>query len=206
MNKFIKKNFGLLGTINMADTITLTGLIPVIFAFYFALLDKPFHSIIAICLAFIFDILDGYVARKYNVSSDLGRQLDSFLDAFNYLGLSSIFLYKFLNVNNHITLITIFILLLTGILRLSRHNLLGFSKNKNNFYYTGLIVPYAQLAIIVIFFITIYLSENIKYIIFPILLIISFLMISDFKIKKTKNYFFIFLLIILFIFLSLINI
>ena len=200
------KNFSLLKTLNIADLITLLGLIPLILSFHFIIIDKSFHAIITICVAFIFDILDGYIARKLNISSALGRQLDSFLDSFNYLILTCFFIYTFLNFNTQLTFLIIFITLTGGVLRLARHNLTGFNKKNNSLYYTGLIVPYTQFAVITIFFTTIHISEDTIYLLLPILLIISLLMISDFKIKKVKNYTFTFLIIILLIILSITNI
>ncbi len=190
---------------NLADLISLFGLIPIIFGFHFINTNQPFLAIIAICFAFLFDILDGYVARKLTLTSDFGRALDSLLDSLNYLVLTSFFLYTFLKLPAWLNFILIFLILGSGIARLARHITNGFTENKKEIYYTGLIVPYIQLIVILIFFSTVYFSPIFSYLLPLFLPIASILMIANFKFKKPKNYHLILPLIITLIILSILN-
>lgn len=67
-----------------ANTITLMaialGLMSVLLLF-----NEIVWVVFALCpFIFIMDVLDGYVARKYNCASEMGVQLDSLADAFNF--------------------------------------------------------------------------------------------------------------------------
>lgn len=199
------KNNSLLHQFNLADLISLLGLTPIIFAFYFINHRQPFLAIIAICFAFLFDISDGYVARKLNLSSDFGRALDSLLDSLNYLVLTSFFLYTFLGLPLWLNFILIFLILGGGVTRLARHIINGFTENKKEIYYTGLIVPYIQLIVILTFFTTVYFSAYFSYLLLPALPTMSILMIANFKLKKPKNYSLILVLIIFLMILSILN-
>lgn len=53
--------------------------IPLAFIF---LSDNPLYRTIALLLALLSDILDGYIARKYNLSSKLGTIIDPITDKF----------------------------------------------------------------------------------------------------------------------------
>ena len=169
---------------NPANIITLTGLLPVLFGFYFINTHQPLKAIGAMGIALLLDILDGYVARKLNVTSNLGRNLDSFLDAFNYLILTSYFLYTFFDFNGWLKLFLIFCILAGGILRLSRHNVTGLTKQQNQLYYTGLIVPYIQLTIILFFLFSAYVTPRLSPLLIIIIPLLSRLMIANFKMKK----------------------
>lgn len=63
---------------NLANYITLSRIILSIFILFTEPLSPIFFAIFIICG--ITDILDGYIARTYGLSSDLGSKLDSFAD------------------------------------------------------------------------------------------------------------------------------
>ena len=81
--------------------------------------------IIAATVAFLLDALDGYVARRLNKESELGRQLDGMIDVVNYSLLAAIITWKVL-LPGIWGYIVGFIILLTGILRLIRFSNEGY--------------------------------------------------------------------------------
>ncbi len=59
---------------------TLLNLLSGIIAVMFALTDKLVEAALFVFLGIFFDFFDGFFARKFNVSGELGKQLDSLAD------------------------------------------------------------------------------------------------------------------------------
>lgn len=201
----IKEHLSILKKLSVADIISLLAILPTAISYYFILDGKPNQAIIAASFAFFLDTLDGYVARKLKIESEFGRQLDSFVDTLNYLALTSIFTLSFLSFNKILTIASVFIMISAGILRLSRFNLAGLGKDNNEQYYIGLPVPFAQLSVIILFISSSLLFSEIIYFTPLIIMLISFLMISNIKFKKPKNYWPWYLLTLFIICLAVIN-
>jgi CDP-diacylglycerol---serine O-phosphatidyltransferase len=203
--KNIKEQLAILRKLNIADFVSLSAIFPTAIGYYFILNGKPNYAIIAVSLAFLLDTLDGYIARKMKINSEFGKQLDSFVDTLNYLVFSAIFTLNFLNFNNILILFCVSIMLASGILRLVRFNLTGFIENNNEQYYIGIIVPFTQLSVVILFLISSLISLKFIYLTPLVLLTVSFLMISTIKFRKPKNYLVWYILILLIICLAVIN-
>ena len=67
---------------NLANIITFTRIIGTILLFFTETLSTSFFIIYA--YSGISDVLDGYIARKFNISSAFGRKLDSISDLLFY--------------------------------------------------------------------------------------------------------------------------
>lgn len=67
---------------NIANIITVTRIIGTIFLLFFKVLSVPF--LIAYIYSGFSDVLDGFLARKLDIQSELGRKLDSISDLFFY--------------------------------------------------------------------------------------------------------------------------
>lgn len=80
---------------NYADLITLTGMIIVIYSLFTYYHTNNFIYIITALIGFSCDYLDGYVARKYNISSDFGNTLDKLVDKINQVGILLLLIFKF---------------------------------------------------------------------------------------------------------------
>lgn len=183
----MKNNFKILTSMNIADLISLSALIPIILSLAFVLLNKPDEAIILAAIAFFIDIADGFIARKLGIASEFGKQLDSFIDLTNYLVFSAIFILKFLNFNFPIAILTITAMFASGILRLVRFNIEGGIKIDNNTqYYKGLIVPFATLSVVFLYYLSLYVLNKFIYLTPMVMFVISLLMISDLKFKKIK--------------------
>jgi len=159
-----------------------------------------------IFIAAIFDALDGMVARLTNSSSELGVELDSLSDIISFGAAPSFLLYKTYFYSMDVWGILISALpLIAGGFRLARFNiqLVGFSKS----FFLGLPIPSSALTIasFVLAFYNDGFPKPISNFITPMILVLSFLMISNiryetlpkFSLKsiKEKPFHFIFLII-----------
>lgn len=67
---------------NIANIITITRIIGTVFLIFNRVMSVPF--LIAYIYSGLSDVIDGFLARKLNITSDLGRKLDSISDLFFY--------------------------------------------------------------------------------------------------------------------------
>lgn len=133
-----------------------------------------------IIIAGIIDRYDGRIARFLNVSSDIGKELDSLADLVSFGVAPSILIFNLYNFTNLGFLGYILVLLfpIAGAYRLARYN----SSTFNNIFMG---VPITIAGTFLAFFALITLNSNSNPSISIILLILlSYLMISKFKIKK----------------------
>ena len=135
-----------------------------------------------IIIAAIFDTLDGFMARLTKSSSELGVELDSLSDVISFGAAPSFLLYTtYFHQFETSGVIISSLPLIAGGFRLARFNvqLVGFDKK----FFTGLPIPSAALTI-VCFILSYYnngFGEIEKQIIIPMVLILSFLMVSKVK-------------------------
>ena len=89
---------------------------PVIGAF--ALSDERALFIIFLCISFVTDVIDGLIARVWNLCTKIGSRLDSIADEMTYLAaVVGIFRFEYQAVKPHIELLYVFIgLLILGTL------------------------------------------------------------------------------------------
>jgi phosphatidylserine synthase len=133
------------------------------------------HSLLGALLLWticdVFDTLDGFVARKFNMFSPLGADLDSLIDVITFL--IPPFLIS-LQSGNDFLLISAFFFVFSGIYRLARFNV---EKNAK-----GVVVGLqASLAAHLVYFSV--LINVPSYYLSIIFIIVSFLMISPVKSK-----------------------
>jgi CDP-diacylglycerol---serine O-phosphatidyltransferase len=98
-----------------------------------ALSEKIWMASLFIGIAAVVDFLDGFVARLFNASSEMGKQLDSLADVVSFGAAPSMILYQFLRMSyaseeNGINtamwlLVPAFIVAAAGAYRLARFNL-----------------------------------------------------------------------------------
>jgi len=142
-----------------------------------------------IFIAAIFDALDGLVARLTNSSSELGVELDSLSDIVSFGAAPSFLLYKTYFYTFDIWGIIISSLpLIVGGFRLARFNiqLVGFSKS----FFLGLPIPTSALTLasfVLAFFNNGY-SKPISDFITPLVLVLSYLMISNIRYETIPKF------------------
>ncbi|MBN1301042.1 MAG: CDP-diacylglycerol--serine O-phosphatidyltransferase [Melioribacteraceae bacterium] len=139
---------------------------------------------IFIFVAAFFDLLDGIIARILKTSSKLGVELDSLADVISFGFAPSFLIYKVYLINyDLIGLIISSFILLFGAFRLARFNV-QLENIKTKLDFSGLPVPVAAVTIssIVLFFYNgVNLITPFSYIVIPVVLILSFLMISKIR-------------------------
>lgn len=121
----------------------------------------------------IFDILDGYTARKSGSVSDFGKILDLVSDIFLYV-LSVVFLYIFTQTHDIFWYLLLLGFLIISILRLVYFSTFGFYDIKNNSYYLGMPVYFH----LIFFQVLLYLTNRVGiYAIFSIIILLMILKI-----------------------------
>ena len=85
---------------NLANLITFGNIACGIIAIHFILQGDFFTAIILAWIAGALDIADGKVARRYNLSTEFGIQLDSFADFISFVIMPSFLLYYAITANS----------------------------------------------------------------------------------------------------------
>ncbi|MBN1775338.1 MAG: CDP-alcohol phosphatidyltransferase family protein, partial [Clostridiales bacterium] len=79
-------------TMNAANILSLSRFVLLPLPIIFVLMDMRLAFVISYIIIGSTDFFDGIVARRFNMTSELGKKLDSFSDLFFYLA-SAWFLY-----------------------------------------------------------------------------------------------------------------
>lgn len=167
-----------------ANTVTSLNIFCGFLSLVFASQDNFMLAAIFIMAAAIFDALDGIVARLLNTSSKFGVELDSLSDVVSFGAAPSFLIYKaFAFQFGNIGILISSLLLIFGALRLARFNITIQDLNtKSDF--TGLPIPLSAITISLLIF-SFYkdgkIIEPINYFIFPLVLLLSFLMVSKIR-------------------------
>ncbi|ALC84899.1 MULTISPECIES: CDP-diacylglycerol--serine O-phosphatidyltransferase [Bacillaceae] len=135
------------------------------------------YSVLFIFVAGLLDRFDGMVARKLQLESELGRQLDSMSDIISFgvapaLLIYSLVLQEFSVVGMVITVIYI----ACGAFRLARFNI-----SESNGYFTGLPITVAGVILTLSYFAINYIP-SVSYMF--LFIILALLMISTFTLRK----------------------
>lgn len=161
-----------------ANVITLTNLSLGGFAIVFALNTNHLRlSLLLIFIAALADRFDGMIARKFNIESELGKQLDSMSDIISFGVAPALLLYQGVlhEFGGPGTFFTVFYIG-CGAFRLARFNI-----TESNGYFTGLPITaagcLATLSFLAIGFVP---AQTFLFII----ILLSFLMVGSFKLKK----------------------
>ncbi len=122
MNLFDKNNH-----FNIANIVTFLNITFGITAMYFIQQHNFFVAIILAWFAGAFDIIDGKLARKYNLSCEFGIQLDSFADFISFVVMPAFLLFYALEKSNGFELLVsglVFIYyIISGLRRLIQFNI-----------------------------------------------------------------------------------
>ncbi len=167
-----------------ANTVTSLNIFCGFLSLVFASQNDFMLAAIFIMAAAIFDALDGIVARLLGTSSKFGVELDSLSDVVSFGAAPSFLIYKaFAFQFGTIGVLISSLLLIFGALRLARFNITIQDLNtKSDF--TGLPIPLSAITISLLIF-SFYkdgkIVEPINYFIFPLVVLLSFLMVSKIR-------------------------
>ncbi|RUL57079.1 MULTISPECIES: CDP-diacylglycerol--serine O-phosphatidyltransferase [Lysinibacillus] len=135
------------------------------------------YSVLFIFIAAFLDRYDGKVARKFNLESELGKQLDSMGDIISFGVAPALLMYEIIMTHLGMagTLLTI-LYIASGAFRLARFNI-----TESTGYFVGLPITAAGTFLTFTYFFTTIVNPITYLFLFPLL---SILMISNFKLKK----------------------
>lgn len=161
--------------------------------------EKIWMASLFIGLAAVVDFLDGFVARLFKASSEMGKQLDSLADVVSFAVAPSLILYQFLRMSiaqeedglntSVIWLIPAFILACAGAWRLAKFNL----DESQSYGFKG--VPTPAIGLVVASLPLIYWNNHSqqvvdilfnKWFLYGIILLLSWLMVSNLPIMALK--------------------
>lgn len=162
----------MLKNLKIADYVTLLNLVCGINSIFFAASGQFKIAIILILCAAIFDMLDGFIARKLKQQNDMGIQLDSLSDIVSF-GVAPAFLSYQLMEHNVLNLAILTIFVLAGVIRLAYYNTKTAGKN----FFIGMPITTNSVIIPLAF---IFATDYLAYFV----LACAILMILPFKIKK----------------------
>lgn len=173
---------------NLANVVSAIALLFTWLAIVFLLEDKFFFSFGLILLALVFDALDGYLARKLSIDNLFGRAIDGYVDVINYLVYPALVFLLYFKFTNFFSVISIFVFLAAGIIRLARFEIRGIKKIQGMLYYEGLPVFISPVIIIIFLALNPIMNSLLFFWFFIfILFIVSALMVQTFKFPKPKN-------------------
>ncbi|MBE2229720.1 MAG: CDP-alcohol phosphatidyltransferase family protein [Chitinophagaceae bacterium] len=165
--------------------------------------EKVWMASLFIGLAAIVDFLDGFVARLFGASSEMGKQLDSLADLVSFGVAPALILYQFLRLSyanepdgvevSMLWLLPVFLLPCAAAYRLARFNL----DKEQTFYFKGMPVPAAGILVASLPLIYFYNQSQVvadlltsKWLIYGLTLLLSWLMVSTLPLMamKFKNF------------------
>jgi len=181
MNLFDKNNH-----FNIANIVTFSNITFGIVAMYFI---QQHNFLVAIILAWIagaFDIIDGKLARKYNLSCEFGIQLDSFADFISFVVMPAFLLFYAITVNvgSFEVLIAGFVFIyyiISGLRRLIQFNI-NSEAGKVAKYFIGVPTPLGAILLWILYLLFSYKIITNIYLILLFVVIIAYLLNSKVKI------------------------
>lgn len=161
----------------LPNIVTLSNLIFGVISLWLTMEEQYKEAAVAILLAMILDGLDGRLARRFEVTSDFGKELDSLSDLVSFGVAPALLTYaSVLSSFKHLGLCIAIIFALCGAIRLARFNVLN-----SDTYFIGIPITFAGslLALFVL------LAHRLSFYVYPgVTLLLSFLMVSNIKIPK----------------------
>ena len=170
---------------HIPNIFTILNLISGFLGITFFISDFTDYIPYCIYLSLAFDYLDGFTARKFNLVSDFGKQLDSLVDLISFGVLPSLLVFDwFYNYSSFQFLEYVsIIIIISSAIRLAKFN----TYKTKSFDFIGLPTPANALFFVSIFYSTSYISFFLNELNLTILVIIfSFLMISNIRFYSLK--------------------
>jgi len=115
---------------NLANMVTFFNIAAGVFAIYFITHEEFFGAALFAWMGGAFDIIDGKIARKYQLSTEFGVQLDSFADFLSFVIVPAMFIYfaiidgkELLFLNTAFVAFTFIYYIISGLRRLIQFNI-----------------------------------------------------------------------------------
>jgi CDP-diacylglycerol--serine O-phosphatidyltransferase len=166
---------------------------------YIDIPEKIWMASLFMAIAAVVDFLDGFVARLFNASSEMGKQLDSLADVVSFGVAPSMIIYQFLRMSfareengldiSSVWLLPAFLIAAAGAYRLARFNL----DNSQQYGFKGVPIPAAGLLVASMPLIYWHSSNDAvinlllnKWVLYALILVLSWLMVSKLPLMALK--------------------
>jgi CDP-diacylglycerol---serine O-phosphatidyltransferase len=171
---------------NLANLATFFNITAGMLAIYYLTHENFFASALFAWLAGAFDIVDGKIARKYNLSTEFGIQLDSFADFLSFVIVPTMFIFFAVIDGKELMLFTPLVAfafiyyVISGLRRLIQFNI-DANEGEVAKFFTGVPTPLGAILLWLVYLVwlTGIINENIVLI---AMIIIGFLLNSKIKI------------------------
>ena len=173
MIKMNKKN--ILSFVSLPDIFTIANGILGFIAIYVVIIGNTILAARIVFICIFFDSFDGFLARRNNNCANFGKSFDSLADIISFGIVPSIIFIGY-SKNTILALILGTIYVVSGLLRLSRFN----TTDSEDYY--GLPITLGAIFIILLF-----LGDIPFYLYSALIVLTSFLFISNFKMKRPSN-------------------
>lgn len=182
MNLFDKNN-----RFNIANLITFGNIAVGLIAIHFIVHGDFFTAIILAWIAGALDIADGKVARKYNLSTEFGIQVDSYADFISFVVMPSFLLYYAITKESsgleEIILGLVFIFyIISGLRRLIEFNI-KVEVGEAAKYFVGIPTPLGAILLWLLYLIFAYDIVSNAYVIGVLTVLIAWSLNSNLKIR-----------------------
>jgi len=173
---------------NLANIVTFLNITCGILAIYFITHGEFFGAALFAWCAGIFDILDGKIARKYQLSTEFGIQLDSYADFLSFVIVPTMFIYfgiidgKEIHFLNTAFVVFAFIYyVISGLRRLIQFNIEADAGSISK-HFVGVPTPLGAILLWIIYLGWIYEMIPNENIVLSLMIIVGFLLNSKVKI------------------------
>lgn len=178
---------------NLANLVTFFNITAGLLAIYFITHGEFMGAALFAWLGGAFDILDGKIARKYNLSTQFGIQLDSFADFLSFVIVPAMFLYFAIFDTKELLLNTFFIFgtfayyIISGLRRLIQFNISS-DEGSVSKYFVGVPTPLGAILLWLVYliwiggFIPAVFGIFPEYIVLFLIIIVGYLLNSKVKI------------------------
>jgi CDP-diacylglycerol--serine O-phosphatidyltransferase len=170
---------------NIANIVTFSNITLGIVAMYFIQQYNFFVAIILAWIAGAFDILDGKLARKYNLSCEFGIQLDSFADFVSFVVMPAFLLFYALEkasvFETFIAGVIFIYYIISGLRRLIQFNI-NSEVGEVAKYFVGVPTPLGAILLWILYLVYSYSFLSNIYLILLFVVVIAYLLNSKVKI------------------------
>lgn len=172
---------------NLANLATFFNIAAGMLAIYYLTHQEFFAAALFAWLAGAFDIVDGKIARKYNLSTEFGIQLDSFADFLSFVIVPTMFIFFAVIDTKEFMLFTPLVAfafiyyVISGLRRLIQFNI-NAQEGEVEKYFIGIPTPLGAILLWIVYliFLTGLINENIVLI---LMIIVGYLLNSKIKIR-----------------------
>lgn len=172
---------------NLANLATFFNIAAGMLAIYYLTHNNFFAAALFAWLAGAFDIVDGKIARKYNLSTEFGIQLDSYADFLSFVIVPVMFIFfavidgKELMLFTPLVVFAFIFYIISGLRRLIQFNI-NAQEGEVAKYFIGVPTPLGAILLWLVYLVwlTGYINENVVLI---LMVVIGYLLNSKLKIR-----------------------